>query len=142
MPSLSSSLYASVSGSLTGKSILSPAQHKSICVTVPFLWKHFYALHSCDCASAFKHHTEVYGIVGSVEEILDRVSNNKIKRIVNAAALWIPESGWINIPLEKLKVSRVNYPNNCFTLPFNIIPDIKVKHVQELRVWMKNFDSQ
>lgn len=56
---LSLLLYASVSGSLTGKSILSPAQHKSICVTVPFLSKHSYVLHSCDCVSAFTQHTEV-----------------------------------------------------------------------------------
>ena len=52
-------------------------------------------------------HTEDYGIVGSVEEILERVSNNKIGSIVNAVSLWIPESplGWNDIPLEKLKVA-------------------------------------
>lgn len=49
----SPSLYASVFGSLTEKSILSPAQHESICVTVPFLSKHSHVLWSPDCVSVF-----------------------------------------------------------------------------------------
>ena len=37
-------------------------------------------------------HTKDSGIVGSVEEILERVSNNKIGNIINAVSLWNPES--------------------------------------------------
>lgn len=51
-------LYACVLPSLTGKSILSPAQHESICVTAPFLSNHSRVLHSCGSVSAFTQHTE------------------------------------------------------------------------------------
>lgn len=55
---LSPQLYAAVSGSLNGKSILSPDQHESICVTVLFLLKHSYVLQSWGCLSAVTQHAE------------------------------------------------------------------------------------
>ena len=53
--------------------------------------------------------------------------------------MWTKEGDRIYIPLQKLTVARVNYPNNCLTLPLNKLTDIKGKHIQELLVQVKNF---
>lgn len=60
--SLSLLLCASVSGPLTGKSIQSPTQLRSISVTAPFLFKHSYVYDSQGYVSTFQQYTEAMGL--------------------------------------------------------------------------------
>lgn len=63
--------------SLTGKSIPSPTQHKSISVTGPFLLKHSYVLESQDYVSAFKRRTEA----NRIEEVLVHIQTEKSSKM-------------------------------------------------------------
>ena len=81
-------------------------------------------------------HTKDSGIVGSVEEIIAHVIDYRIENVIEQVWVWTKEGDAIKIPLQKLTVARVNYPNNCLTLPLNKIPDIKGKQIQELLVFV------
>ena len=61
-------------------------------------------------------HTEDSGTFGTVEEVLAKVSDFKIEQIVEYITVWVEHDGGIDIPLEHINSSRVNYPNNCHSL--------------------------
>ena len=61
-------------------------------------------------------HTKQSGTIKSVEEVLEHVSDFKLDIMFKYIRVYTKDVERIPIPLEKLKLRSVNYPNNCFSL--------------------------
>ena len=69
-------------------------------------------------------HNEDSETFGNVEETLEKVIDPDFESIVDNVHVWTKDEEDIDIPLEHLKASRVNYPNNCRSLALNSIPSV------------------
>jgi len=58
----------------------------------------------------------------TVEEVLERVEGYQLENIIKEVFVW--DKNAIGIPLEYLKVSKVNYPNNCRSLDLSKVPEL------------------
>ena len=67
-----------------------------------------------------------------MEEVLEHVSDFKLENMVTNVDVYTRDGGHISIPLEKLKIRSVNFPNNCFSLSLFTIVELKGKKIQQL----------
>ena len=61
---------------------------------------------------------------GTVKEVLERVSGYQIEEIIKQIYVWDKKDYKIDIPLKYLKVTRVNYPNNCRSLDLSKVSEL------------------
>ena len=86
-------------------------------------------------------HAEDLGTIGSVGEILEKVSDHKIENIFTSLRVyvWTRDSEVIDIPLEQLKASRVSYPNTCRSLALSNM--LEGKPIQQLLLYIGNLGN-
>ena len=85
-------------------------------------------------------HTNTSGIVGNVSGVLDLVKNHAPETVIEDAHVWTTEREHVTIPIEQFRVSRVNYPHNCYTLDlFNLTEEYNVK---ELFIQFHNLENK
>ena len=78
-----------------------------------------------DSVFGWAGHAEDSGTIGTVGEILEKVSDHKIENIFTSVFVWTRDGEGIDIPLEQLKASRVSYPNTCWSLALSRMPERK-----------------
>ena len=79
-------------------------------------------------------HAENFGTIGSVEEILKKVSDHKIENIFTSVWVWTRDGEAVDIPLDQLKASRVSYPNTCQSLALSSM--LERKPIQQLLLFI------
>ena len=86
-----------------------------------------------------KSATSTYSWVGhtndsrTVKEVLAKVVGYQIENIIHSVSVWdIKEHDFINIPLGYLRVSMVNYSNNCHTLDLSKVSELNGKSFKQL----------
>ena len=79
-------------------------------------------------------HTKTSGVRGSVEDMVEEVqlqtAEEAIARI--SAKSWNDANDWFRINLTSVKVWRINYPYNCFTLDITNNTEVQQKGVRML----------
>ena len=68
----------------------------------------------------------------TVEEVLAQVADYDIEHIFQEIYVWTKDQESINIPLEHLNASQVNYPHNCRSLSLSNMSELEGKVIQEL----------
>ena len=65
------------------------------------------------------------GVRGSVKDLMDKVQLHTVEKVIDKVKVksWVNE--WTDIKLSLLKVRRMNYPYNCFTL--DLLNDAEVE---------------
>lgn len=76
-------------------------------------------------------HTPHAGPVGSVEEVLDKVSNHKVADIVEFIEFQFNSERILNVSAH---LSRVNYPQNCYTVNLTHVNKASVDAVKTLKM--------
>ena len=71
---------------------------------------------------------------GTVKEVLARVSGYQIEQIIKDIYVWDKKDQDIHVPLQYLKVTRVNYPNNCRSLDLSEAPELNEIRYNQLYV--------
>ena len=110
-------------------------------------YAYFLGLNDIDNGNNFgwAGHTGDSGTFGTVEEVLAKVSDFKIEQIVELITVWAEHDGRIDITLDYINSSRVNYPNNCHSLSLSDVPAIDGKNIQQLYLYigeLKGHDLQ
>ena len=77
----------------------------------------------------------------TVEGVLDQVNNFDVEHILDNIYVWTKDKESINIPLEHLQSSQVNYPHNCLSLSLANISELDGKVIQELFIEVDNLDE-
>ena len=77
-------------------------------------------------------HAEDSGTIGTVGEIMAHVSDYKIENVFKRVFVWTKDGEDIDIHLEHLKASRLNYPNTCRSLVLSSIPELEGKRIKQL----------
>ena len=71
----------------------------------------------------------------TVEEVLAKVEGYQLEEIIKDVYVWSRKlKRYIDIPLDYLKVSRVNYPNNCRSLDLSEVPGLNATRYNQLYV--------
>ena len=85
-------------------------------------------------------HTNTLDSVGNVSSVLDMVKNHTPEDVIEDAHVWTTEREHVTIPIDQFRVSRVNYPHNCYTLDlFNLTEEHEVK---ELFIQFHNLENK
>ena len=85
-------------------------------------------------------HTNTLDSVGNVSGVLDMVKNHAPEDVIEDAYVWTTEREHVTIPIDQFRVSRVNYPHNCYTLDlFNLTEEHKMK---ELFIQFHNLENK
>ena len=79
-------------------------------------------------------HSEDSGTIGTVGEILARVSDNKIEDIFD----YVED---IDVPWEHITASNINYPDNCRSLALSSVPELKDKLIRTLHFSIKDLQN-
>ena len=61
-------------------------------------------------------HTEEGGVLGTVEEMVSKLTLHNPQEVIDAIWVWSMANEWINISIESVQLWRLNDPYNCFTL--------------------------
>ena len=85
-------------------------------------------------------HSEDSGTIGTVSEVLARVSDFKIENIFDRVFVWTDEE-FIDIPWEHLTASKINYPDNCHSLALSSVPEMKDERIQQAFFYIKDFEN-
>ena len=86
-------------------------------------------------------HTEDSGTIGTVSEILARVSDYKIENIFDRVYVHTKDQEEIDIPWEHLTAGKINYPDNCRSLALSSVPELKGERIQQLYFYIKDFEN-
>ena len=86
-------------------------------------------------------HTEDSGTIGTVSEILARVSDYKIENIFDRVYVYTKDQEEIDIPWEHFTASKINYPDNCRSLALSSVPQLKGERIQQLYFYTKDFEN-
>ena len=75
-------------------------------------------------------HTNTSESVGNVSGILEMVKNHRPEDVIEDAHVWTTERESVTIPIGQFRVSRVNYPHNCYSLDlFNLTEENQIKEL-------------
>ena len=69
---------------------------------------------------------------GTVNEALAKVEGYQLENIIKEVYVWDKDAVGIVIPLKYLKVSKVNYPNNCRSLDLSEVPELNETSYNQL----------
>ena len=79
-------------------------------------------------------HTNTSGVRGSVEELVKKVQLHTAEEAITRieAKSWNDATDWFQINLTSVKVWRMNYPDNCFTLDMTNNIEVQKKGMRML----------
>ena len=86
----------------------------------------------------YENDISTYGWAGhtndsrTVEEVLAKVEGTQLENIIKEVYVWDKDAVGIVIPLKYLKVSKVNYPNNCRSLDLSEVPPLNETSYNQL----------
>ena len=84
-------------------------------------------------------HTSDFGVMGSVEEVFNMVSNHNIEDIINWSVVWFSSGRHQNLSLQQYHLAgRVNYPHNCFRLNLTFLNELREERINTLEI---NFNT-
>ena len=80
-------------------------------------------------------HTADFGVKSSVEEVLNKMRNHRIKDIINRSKVKFRSGKYQNVSKEQFHLAdRVNYPHNCFRLNLTFLNEIQEDRINTLEI--------
>ena len=77
-------------------------------------------------------HTENSGVLGSVKDLVEEVTVHSVEQVIKGMKVWSVTNEWFNVSMNSVKVWRLNFPHNCYSLDLTNNRDIKEKGVKQL----------
>ena len=117
------------------------------------IWSYFYgksrfnssSTHSLDGHSiiGWAGHTADFGVKSSVEEVLNKMRNHRIKDIINSGKIQFRSGKYQNVSMEQFHLAdRVNYPHNCFRLNLTFLNEIQEDRINTLEIYFNANKTQ
>jgi hypothetical protein len=79
-------------------------------------------------------HTNTSGVQGSVAEVLSRVRGHTVEEVVKGVMVLGRDDTYVSINISDVRLRRVNFPDNCYTLDIASNPGVKEHGVKELLI--------
>ena len=64
--------------------------------------------------------------------MLEKATLHTLEQALTEVSIWSMENTYINISLDSIKIWRLNYPYNCYTLDLTNNREVKEKGVKQL----------
>ena len=80
-------------------------------------------------------HTEEGGVLGTVEEMVSKLTLHKPQEVIEKIKIWSLANEWINISIDSVELWRLNDPYNCYTLNMSKNQEVREKGVKQVFFW-------
>ena len=77
-------------------------------------------------------HTDNSGVQGSVKEVVEQILLHTVDQVMRGIYVLSRANEWVNVGLDSVKVWRLNFPYNCYSLDITNNRDVKEKGVMVL----------
>ena len=77
-------------------------------------------------------HTDNSGVQGSVKEVVKQIRLHTMEQVMRGISVWSRTNEVFKVSLDSVKVWRLNFPYNCYSLDITNNRDVKEKGVKAL----------
>ena len=67
-----------------------------------------------------------------MKELVEQVTVHSVEQVMKGIKVWSLTNKWFNVSMDSVKVWRLNFPHNCYSLDLTYNRDIKKKGVKQL----------
>ena len=64
--------------------------------------------------------------------MVKRVTLHNPEQVIESIRLWSMANTWIDISLDSVKLWRLNYPSNCYTLDLSMNREVREKGIKQI----------
>ena len=83
-------------------------------------------------------HTKDSDVRGSVKDVLEKVRNHKLEKLIQYIWVDFKTEDSFRVPLKHATLRRVNYPHNCYTLDLSNVAQLRSESIKTLFITFKS----